>query len=51
MYSALADYHLSKRTDVYAGLMFEQYKGALYTVAAADNTNNCIFGFGLRHKF
>jgi len=49
-YSLLADYHFSKRTDTYAGVMYSQYKGDQYP-AAADNTSNYIFAVGLRTKF
>lgn len=51
-YSALLDYHFSKRTDVYTGFLYSQYKGAEYTAPfAADNSNNSVFAFGLRTKF
>lgn len=53
-YSALLDYHFSVRTDVYAGLMYSQYKGAQYSapfVAGGDNTSNYITGVGMRLKF
>ena len=53
-YSALLDYHFSRRTDVYAGLMYSQYKGANYSapfVAGGDNTSNYVTGFGIRTKF
>lgn len=53
-YSALLDYHFSKRADVYAGVMYSQYKGAQYSepfVASGDNTSNYDAGFGLRVKF
>jgi GBP family porin len=47
-YSALVDYHFSKRTDVYAGYMFSQYKGSTYHV---DNADNYITAVGIRTKF
>ena len=51
-YSALLDYHLSKRTDVYAGWLYSQYKGANYTLPfVSDNSSNYIAGIGVRHKF
>ena len=51
-YAALLDYHLSKRTDVYTGFLYSQYKGAEYSAPfAADNTNNSVFAVGLRTKF
>ncbi|HEY8024477.1 MAG TPA: porin [Burkholderiaceae bacterium] len=53
-YSALLDYHFTRRTDVYAGVMYSQYKGADYSapfVAGGDNTSNYVTGFGLRTKF
>ena len=48
-YSLLLDHNLSKRTDVYAGLMYAQYKGAAY--AAPDNANNSVIAVGVRHRF
>jgi GBP family porin len=55
-YSAVLDYHFSKRTDTYVGYMYSQYKGAEYNTpflkaTAIDNPNNSVFGFGIRHKF
>ena len=52
-YSLLADYHFSKRTDAYAGLMYSQYKGDAYPSSGteADNTSNYIFAVGMRTKF
>jgi len=49
-YSLLADYHFSKRTDVYAGVLFSQYKGNQYP-SIVDNTSNYIYAVGLRTKF
>jgi GBP family porin len=49
-YSALLDYHFSKRTDVYAGWMYSSYKGDQYP-SATYNTSNYIAGFGIRTKF
>jgi predicted porin len=51
-YSALLDYHFSKRTDVYGGVLYSQYKGADYTAPfAADNGNNYVVALGIRTKF
>lgn len=53
-YSALLDYHFSKRSDIYAGVMYSQYKGDNYSapfVAGGDNTSNYITAVGIRHKF
>jgi GBP family porin len=51
-YSALLDYHFTKRTDVYTGFLYSQYKGADYSAPfAADNSNNSVFAVGLRTKF
>jgi GBP family porin len=51
-YSALLDYHFSKRTDVYAGWLYSSYKGANYTAPlAADNTSNYVAALGIRTKF
>jgi len=47
--SALLDYHFSKRTDVYAGLMETSY-GGLYN-SPTYNSSNSILGAGIRHKF
>lgn len=51
-YSVLADYHLSKRSDVYAGFMYSTFSstdaGGLY---AGSNPNNYIAAIGVRHKF
>jgi len=49
-YSLLADYHFSKRTDAYFGLMYSQYKGDQYP-SAEYNTSNYIYAVGLRTKF
>ncbi len=49
-YSTLADYHFTKRTDVYAGLMYSTYKGAQYP-STTYNTSNYIFAVGMRTKF
>jgi hypothetical protein len=64
--SLLADYNLSKRTDVYAGFMSVQAGGNGWVVASYSSTgsgpnnrygspsgvnNNSIIGFGMRHKF
>jgi len=49
-YSLLADYHFTKRTDVYAGLMYSQAKGDNYS-ALLYNTSNYIYAVGMRTKF
>jgi GBP family porin len=50
--SALLDYHFSKRTDVYAGLMDLHYGGGLYdTTPATYNSGNYIAAVGIRTKF
>lgn len=49
-YSALLDYHFTKRTDVYGGLMFASFKGAAFP-SSVDNTSNSIFAVGIRTKF
>jgi len=48
-FSALLDYHFSKRTDVYGGLMDLSY-GGLYA-APTYNTSNYIAAVGIRTKF
>jgi len=51
-YSALLDYHFTKRTDVYTGFLYSQYKGADYSAPfAVDNSNNSVFAVGIRTKF
>ncbi len=46
-YSALLDYHFSKRTDVYGGIMYSQYKGANYSAPfVSDNSTNYVTAFG-----
>jgi len=49
-YSLLADYHFSKRTDAYFGLMYSQYKGDQYP-SDVYNTSNYIYAVGMRTKF
>jgi len=58
--SVLLDYTLSKRTDVYAGYMAENYGGSLFSgynanysggTASAAVQNNSIVALGMRHKF
>jgi len=49
-YSLIADYHFTKRTDVYAGMMYSQFKGNQYP-SATYNTSNYIYAVGLRTKF
>jgi len=56
-YSFLADYKMSKRTDVYAGLMIAHYSDVNvstsinYYNASGTNANNSIYAVGIRHKF
>jgi GBP family porin len=51
-YSALLDYHFTKRTDAYVGMMYSQYKGNQYSLPfVSDNSNNYIAAFGIRTKF
>jgi predicted porin len=49
-YSLLADYHFSKRTDAYFGLMYSQYKGDQYP-SDVYNSSNYIYAVGMRTKF
>jgi GBP family porin len=49
-YSLLLDYHFSKRTDVYYGLMYSQYKGDNYP-STTYNDSNYVTAVGIRHKF
>lgn len=49
--SALLDYHFSKRTDVYSGLMDMGYGGSFAVAGAGYNTSNYIFAVGVRTKF
>ncbi|WP_158602022.1 porin [Pararobbsia silviterrae] len=47
-YSALADYNLSKRTDVYLGYMFSHYNGDAFI---GDERANYILATGIRTAF
>jgi predicted porin len=47
-YSVLADYHLSRRTDVYAGYMFSKFNGAAFN---GYESTNYIAAAGLRTAF
>ena len=49
--SALADYRFSKRTDVYAGLAYADYRGAKFTNAGQPYTHNRGMAVRIRHKF
>jgi GBP family porin len=49
-YSALLDYHFSKRTDVYGGMMYAKFDGPQYP-SATFNQNNEVVAVGIRHKF
>jgi len=46
--SVLVDYHLSKRTDTYAGYMYDKYTGPKFV---GYNDSNYIAAIGIRHKF
>ena len=50
--SLMPDYHLSKRFDVYAGLMFTHYSGSYVNQFApiALATDNVLYGIGLRAR-
>lgn len=48
-YSILADYKLSKRTDVYAGYMYNKVAGGFSSGFLYDS--NSFFGTGIRHAF
>lgn len=50
-YSALLDYNLSKRTDVYTGVANSQYSGAYFSANPAYQKSNTIYAVGIRHKF
>lgn len=51
-YSALLDYHFSKRTDIYGGWMYSSFKGANFsTPFVSDNTSNYVAAVGIRTKF
>jgi len=59
-YSALADYSLSKRTNLYAGVMFNNNSASNGYVAAATSqqaagvnliTTSTTYGLGMRHAF
>jgi general bacterial porin, GBP family len=47
-YSVLADYHLSRRTDLYAGYMFSKFNGAAFN---GDEPTNYIAAAGIRTTF
>jgi general bacterial porin, GBP family len=47
-YSALADYNLSKRTDVYLGYMFSHFNGAAFN---GNERTNYILAGGMRTAF
>jgi predicted porin len=49
-YSALLDYHFSKRSDIYAGLMYSSLKGDQYP-SSTFNTSNYISAVGIRTRF
>lgn len=50
-YSVLADYHFSKMSDAYAGLMSLNYSGDYMTAHSTLATSNAIYGAGLRVRF
>ncbi len=47
-YSILADYNLSRRTDVYAGFMFSKFRGAAFV---GSEPTNYIIATGVRTLF
>ncbi|MBV8124562.1 MAG: porin [Burkholderiaceae bacterium] len=50
--SVLLDYSLSKRTDVYGGLMYSKYSGDQYNPPVATvYSHNYITAVGIRHRF
>ena len=49
--SLLADYHLTKSFDTYAGIMYASYSGATYGVSANYYPGNTIAAVGVRYKF
>ena len=49
--SLLADYHLTKSFDTYAGLMYASYTGDTYGNSAAYYPSNTITAVGMRYKF
>ncbi|MCX6178824.1 MAG: porin [Chlorobiales bacterium] len=48
--SLLADYHITKTLDTYAGLMYASFSGSQYPETTYYQTN-CISAVGLRYKF
>lgn len=49
--SLLADYHLTKSFDTYAGIMYASYSGDTYGVSANYYPSNTITAVGMRYKF
>ncbi len=49
--SLLADYHVTKSFDTYAGLMYASYSGDKYGVSANYYPSNTITAVGVRYKF
>jgi len=49
-YSLLADYHITKSLDTYAGLMYASFSG-VGVPAATFYQDNCISAVGVRYKF
>jgi GBP family porin len=47
-YSLLADYHFTRRTDVYAGYMFSKFNGAAFN---GFQSTNYILATGIRTLF
>ena len=47
-YSVLADYILSRRTDVYVGFMYSKYNGAAFV---GSESSNYIVATGVRTFF
>jgi len=48
--SLLADYHITKTLDTYAGIMYASFSGSQYPDATYYQTN-CISAVGVRYKF
>jgi general bacterial porin, GBP family len=47
-YSAVLDYNLAKKTDIYSGIM---YQNDSFKAAGVANPNITTFAVGMRHKF
>ncbi len=49
-YSLLADYHFTKRTDTYAGIMYSRFNGDQFP-SRTTNRSNLVYAVGMRTKF